>query len=108
MQRVYAGSHLEDYVFFGDVMCGWIYSTDSNYAPTPYGQAIFSNVTLGILEDMGYYTGNWQRAGLLAWASGAGCQFASSNCSELLAAGAGQPWFLGQAATACMSDRRVA
>jgi Leishmanolysin len=100
-----AGSHLEDYVFFGDVMCGWIYSTDTYYAPTPYGQAILSGVTLGLLEDLGYYTANWERQGMLTWASGAGCGFVNSTCEAFAAAEPAQPFFLGAAGAACLSDR---
>lgn len=104
-----AGSHLEAYLFFGDVMCGWIYSTDALYAPTPYGQAVVSNVTLGVLEDLGYYTVNWGAAGALVWASGGGCSFVELPCEAYIAAEGGQPFFAGgaDAGMQCMSDRRT-
>ena len=104
-----AGSHLEAYLFFGDVMCGWIYSTDTIYAPTPFGQAIVSNVTLGVMEDLGYYTVNWDHAGALVWASGGGCDFAALPCEAYLAAESSQSFFAGSAGagTQCMSDRRT-
>jgi hypothetical protein len=100
-----AGSHLEDYFFFGDIMCGWIYSTDSSTAPTPYGQAYMSRVTLAVLEDMGYYVANWDRAGRLVWASGGGCAFGELPCEEYMVEVPGQPFFRGSHGWNCTVDR---
>lgn len=102
-----SGSHLEDSVFFGDVMCGWIYSTDSGSAPTAYGQAVMSNVSLAVLEDLGFYTANWARAGALVWASGSGCGLSEQTCAEYVASEGEQRWYLGEAGQACTPDRCV-
>lgn len=47
-------------LWYRDVMCGWVYSTGGSSAPTGHGQAVFSRVTLAILEDTGARL--WQNA----------------------------------------------
>ena len=100
-----AGSHLEDYIFYGDVMCGWIYLTDSSFAPHGHGLAIFSRISLAIMEDMGFYGVNWDRAGALEWGAAAGCTFADSTCDEYSASEADQNHFFGASTTDCTLDR---
>jgi hypothetical protein len=102
-----AGSHLEDFLFFGDLMCGWIYSTDTPMSPTAFGQAVMSNVSLAVLEDLGFYVVNWDRAGVLMWASGGGCRFANETCSQYMESTPGQRFFLGFSGQACLPDRCV-
>ena len=100
-----SGSHLEDTLFFGDVMCGWIYSTDSDRAPTAHGQAVMSNVSLAVLQDLGFYSVDWESAGALVWAAGAGCGVVEETCEQLVAMGGAERWYAGAASSACTPDR---
>jgi Leishmanolysin len=83
-------------------MCGWIYSTDTVEAATPYGQAVMSRVSLAVLEDLGYYANiAGHRAGALPWSRDAGCEFFATTCEAYSAAHPEQPWFLGSTGQAC-------
>eukprot|EP00892_Ulva_mutabilis_P007225 jgi/Ulvmu1/4875/UM020_0161.1 len=99
-----AGSHLEDYQYYGDVMCGWVYSTGGSSSPTSHGQAVMSAVTLAILEDTGYYLVNLDQAGQLSWGHGAGCDFATRTCTEMRQV-PDQSWFLSSPGAGCTRDR---
>ena len=43
-------------------------------------RAIFSNITLALLEDTGWYSPNWEAAGALKWGRGAGCSMMTGSC----------------------------
>ncbi|KYQ89712.1 hypothetical protein DLAC_09680 [Tieghemostelium lacteum] len=66
-----ADSHWEKRIFNNEYMTG----TASHYP-------IFSNLTLALFEDLGYYAINHQYAQQLVWGYGLGCSFCSGKCSS--------------------------
>lgn len=56
-----------------------------NLASSWGGRAVFSDFTLALLDDTGWYVTIRENAGKLIWGKGAGCSFltgAQSICSE--------------------------
>lgn len=44
------------------------------------GRAAFSEATLALLDDTGWYVTNRENAGKLIWGKGAGCSFLTGAC----------------------------
>ena len=65
-----AGSHWEGRILLGDYMNGAIYTEE---------QAI-SEITLALLEDMGYYKANYYTGGLMRYGKNKGCDFLDEKC----------------------------
>ncbi|KAM9977599.1 hypothetical protein ACTFIR_011466 [Dictyostelium discoideum] len=64
-------SHWEKRIFDNEYMTG----TASQYP-------IFSNLTLSLFADLGFYAVNFTNAETLVWGNGLGCTFASKPCNE--------------------------
>jgi len=43
---------------------------------------VFSELTLSVLEDTGWYVANYSQAGQLLWGQGMGCEFVEQACSS--------------------------
>lgn len=63
------GSHWEQRVFFNEFMTG-----------TTKHHPIVSAITLGYMEDTGWYKVNYSKAEYLAWGNKKGCSFAMDKC----------------------------
>lgn len=66
-----AGSHWEKRLFMNEFMTG-----------TASLNSIYSEVTLALFEDSGWYQVNYASAEKLAWGNQEGCDFAGGLCSE--------------------------
>ena len=69
----HAMTHWEKRIFHNEAMTG----TDST-------NPVFSRITLALLEDSGWYIPDYDKAQPLSWGAGAGCDFATKSCMELL------------------------
>lgn len=65
------GKHLEERVFYNELMSGWIHE---NTVP--------SAISLAVLEDSGWYKVSYDLAEKLFWGNGEGCSFAQDRCSS--------------------------
>lgn len=86
-------SHWEYELFQGDIM-----------TPTKNADASdsrFSRLTLALLEDTGWYLGNWSLAAYLDWGRNAGCDFVQLTAAAFMAkyASVQQPWFCNATAS---------
>ena len=63
-------SHWEEKIFLGELMCGAIYPPEQS----------FSEFTLSLLEDLGYYKVNYYTGGLMKYGKNKGCEFLYSKC----------------------------
>lgn len=68
-----AGSHLEERIYRDELM--------SSLATSGYSDAL-SGITLGFLEDTGWYRPDYSLAEPLIWGKGEGCSFALTSCSS--------------------------
>jgi hypothetical protein len=66
-----AGSHWEKRIFNNEYMTG----SDSNFP-------IYSNITLALFYDSGWYDIEWSKAQELVWGNNKGCSFATDNCAN--------------------------
>lgn len=66
-----AGSHWEKRVVFNEYMSG-----------TASRNPVFSELTLALLEDSGWYRVNYTQAGQLLWGHGMGCDFTNRGCNN--------------------------
>ena len=64
-----AGSHWEARLLLGDYMIGVIYSEE-----------IISDITLALLEDLGYYKPYYYTGGLMRYGKNKGCEFVFDKC----------------------------
>ena len=64
------GSHWDARVLLGDYMNGVIYPEEQ----------VFSEFTLALLEDLGYYKANYYTGGLLKFGKNKGCAFLNERC----------------------------
>ena len=64
-----AGSHWEARIMLGDYMI----STD-------YPEIVISEISLGLLEDSGWYDVNYYTGGLFRYGKGLGCSFLNNTC----------------------------
>jgi hypothetical protein len=65
-----ASAHWEKKVFGNELMTGVI-----------SGYPVISPITLGLLEDSGWYTVDYTTAGFFTWGKETGCNFITSSCS---------------------------
>ena len=68
-------THWEKRIFQNEAMTGTVHSSNP----------VYSRLTLALLEDSGWYITDFSKAQPLSWGAGAGCQFATKSCMELLA-----------------------
>jgi leishmanolysin len=68
-----AGSHWEQTLFYTELMVGAL-DVKFTYA--------FSNITLGLLDDTGWYKTNRSKAEYLSWGKGMGCDFYMKRCEN--------------------------
>jgi leishmanolysin len=66
-----AGSHWEKRVYNNEYMTG----SDSNFP-------IYSNMTLALFYDSGWYEVDWRKAQDLIWGKNKGCSFAIGDCGK--------------------------
>ena len=80
------GGELEDQGDFGTAMTHWEKRIFHNEAMTGTDSTnpVFSRITLALLEDSGWYIPDYDKAQPLSWGAGAGCDFATKSCMELL------------------------
>jgi len=71
-----AGSHWDMRLFIEDIM-----SPAAYWINPAEGRAIISNVTLGLLQDSGWYQVNFAMAKPMKWLAGSGCEV-DKRCSE--------------------------
>lgn len=64
-------SHWEKRTVFNEYMTG-----------TASRNPVFSELTLALLEDAGWYVANYSRAGQLLWGHGMGCDFTNRGCDK--------------------------
>lgn len=64
------GDHWEERYFYPEAMT-------SVMSPTTN---VLSPLTLALMEDSGWYVGNYSQANLLPWGHGVGCEFLDSSC----------------------------
>ena len=64
-----AGSHWEARLLLGDYMIGVIYSEE-----------VISDITLALLEDLGYYKPYYYTGGLMRYGKNKGCEFVFDKC----------------------------
>ena len=69
-----AMTHWEKRIFQNEAMTGTVHSTNP----------VYSWLTLALLEDSGWYIPDYDKAQPLSWGAGAGCDFATKSCMELL------------------------
>ena len=46
------------------------------------GRSTVSAITLAVMEDLGFYLGNYTAAGCMAWGHGEGCEFVKYRCAK--------------------------
>ena len=63
------GSHWESRIMYGDYMIG-----------TEIAENVISEITLGLLEDSGWYQANYYTGGLFRFGKQKGCSFLNSQC----------------------------
>ncbi|KAG1677604.1 hypothetical protein FOA52_014502 [Chlamydomonas sp. UWO 241] len=78
-------SHWEHELFQGDIM--------TPTAPADGGQRRISRVTLALVEDSGWYYGNWTAASHLEWGRNAGCGLPTLTCAAYMDTFSTQPFF---------------
>ena len=66
-----AGSHWESRILLGDYMVGVIYSEE-----------VISDITLALLEDLGFYKANYYTGGLMRYGKNKGCEFVYDKCVD--------------------------
>jgi hypothetical protein len=66
-----AGKHLEERVYFNELMSGWVHE---NTVP--------SAISLAFLEDSGWYKVSYELAEKLVWGANEGCAFAQQRCNK--------------------------
>jgi len=97
-------THWEKRLFQNEAMTGTVH-TDS---------PVYSRITLALLEDSGWYIPDYDKADSLSWGYGAGCDFATKSCKELMQKAADEnlpsPFcnslMGGNEKTYCTSDKR--
>lgn len=70
-----AHSHWEELHYEGEIMCG-----------KQSGRAPLTNLTLGLLDDSGWYQIDYTKSGFLQYGHNAGCMFPGLSCLGLTAA----------------------
>jgi len=93
-----AGNHWESSVFQGELMDGM--------SGAPNERAVFSAVTMALLQDTGWYSPNWELQGNFGFGRGAGCPFVEESCSQRVQDRQGPQWFCPSGSThdACSWD----
>ena len=66
-----AGSHWEARILLGDYMNG-----------ISYTEEVISEITLALLEDMGFYKANYYTGGLMRYGKNKGCEFVYDKCVD--------------------------
>lgn len=70
-----------------------------------FNRHIVSNITLGLLEDSGWYLPDYTKAGHLSWGKDAGCDFIAQDCSTYSSAHPDQVYFCSsESDLGCVSD----
>jgi len=81
------GAELEDQGGDGTALTHWekrIFQNEAMTGTVHTSQPVYSRLTLALLEDSGWYLPDYRRAQPLAWGRGAGCDFATRSCMELM------------------------
>ena len=65
-------SHWDERILLGDYMISEIY----------YPEQVISEITLALLEDLGFYKVNYYTGGLMRFGKNKGCQFLDKDCIE--------------------------
>ena len=66
-----AGSHWEARILLGDYMNG-----------ISYTEEVISEITLALLEDLGFYKANYYTGGLMRYGKNKGCEFVYDKCVD--------------------------
>ena len=66
-----AGSHWESRILLGDYMNGVLYPEE-----------VISDITLALLEDLGYYKAYYYTGGLMSYGKNKGCEFVHDKCVD--------------------------
>jgi len=80
------GAELEDQGGDGTALTHWekrIFQNEAMTGTVHTAEPAYSQLTLALLEDSGWYLPDYSRAQPLAWGLGAGCDFATKSCLEL-------------------------
>jgi hypothetical protein len=70
------------------------------------GAGAISAITLGLLEDSGWYQPQYQLADRMEWGSGAGCDFVERNCLECAKPTIPQYWCNSVGVAGCTANHR--
>jgi len=67
-------THWEKRIFQNEAMTGTVHTA----------KPVYTRLTLALLEDSGWYIPDYSKAQELSWGKGAGCDFATKSCKELM------------------------
>ncbi|XP_023329956.1 leishmanolysin-like peptidase isoform X1 [Eurytemora carolleeae] len=70
-----AFTHWEKRIFQNEAMTGTVHTDNP----------IYSRLSLALMEDSGWYIPDYSLASSLSWGAGAGCDFPTKSCKELMA-----------------------
>ncbi|GMH33198.1 hypothetical protein BSKO_01032 [Bryopsis sp. KO-2023] len=84
-----AGAHWDSRFLQGELM-------DPVAGPaTLYNRHTISSITLGLIDDSGWYEAVSEKAGYLRWGKDAGCDFLTESCQSYALSHPGQDYFCG-------------
>jgi len=81
------GAELEDQGGDGTAFTHWekrIFQNEAMTGTVHTAKPVYTRLTFALLEDSGWYIPDYSKAQDLSWGKGAGCEFATKSCKELM------------------------